>query len=307
MELLSNPMLLSIIIIAVLVIGTVIFFILGKKKGSGSEGSTSKTSSAQKLKIKKITQSELFQSLVASDFGSDLSKKIVEQVENQKQDLKTVLFNELFLDKSKELNLSSHPAVLLFVGVNGVGKTTSIGKVAYRLKNEKNKVLLIAADTFRAAATEQLTSWANEIGVDIETGKEKQDPSSVIFSGLQRAKSDNYDVVLIDTAGRLQNKSDLMDELGKIVRTIKKQTTLNEVILVVDANNGQNVLSQAKIFDEVTHLSAFIITKIDSSTKGGTIINLVKNFQIPVKFLGTGEKPQDLKIFDEEEFIASLL
>ena len=200
------------------------------------------------------------------------------------------------------------PTVILFIGVNGAGKTTSIGKLAYRLKKEGKTILLAAADTFRAGAIDQLERWAERVGVDIVTGKAGGDPSGVIFDAVKKAKMEHYDVLLCDTAGRLQNKVNLMKELEKIYRVIKKELPQapHETLLVVDATTGQNGLVQAKAFSEVAPLSGVVLSKLDGTAKGGIALAIAKELHIPVKFIGLGEKETDLSPFILENYLYGL-
>ena len=202
---------------------------------------------------------------------------------------------------------SEGPTVLLFVGVNGVGKTTTIGKIGYKLKNEGKKVLLIAGDTFRAGAVEQLNEWGDRIGCDT-VYKEEADPASVIYDGLTKAKNENYDVVLIDTAGRLQNKVNLMSELEKINKVIGNiiPNAPHETLLVIDATTGQNGISQAKSFKEITNITGIVLTKLDGTAKGGIVLAIKESVGIPVKYIGLGEKVEDIKVFDIEKYIYGL-
>ncbi|MBQ3001252.1 MAG: signal recognition particle-docking protein FtsY [Bacilli bacterium] len=199
-------------------------------------------------------------------------------------------------------------SVLLFVGVNGVGKTTSIAKIAYRLKNEGKKILLAAGDTFRAGAIEQLEEWARRIGVDIVSKTSGSDPTSVIFDAIQKAKAGGYDCLLCDTAGRLQNKVNLMKELEKMHRVIEKEVPNGpqEVLLVIDATTGQNGLSQAEAFSEITNISGVVLTKLDGTSKGGIVLAIRDKFNIPIKFVGLGEGMEDLEYFDLEDYIYGL-
>ena len=227
--------------------------------------------------------------------------------------LKEIIVDELLIMYvgnnviSSKIKLDNKPTVLLFVGVNGVGKTTSIGKIAYKYKNEGKKVMLIAGDTFRAGAIEQIQEWGNRVGCYVETSLNK-DPSSVIFDGLKKAVNEEYDIVLIDTAGRLQNKVNLMNELAKINKVIKKiiPNAPHETLLVIDATTGQNGISQAKSFKEITDISGIILTKLDGTAKGGIVIAIKEEVGIPVKFVGLGEKEEDLKTFDIEKYIYGL-
>ena len=199
------------------------------------------------------------------------------------------------------------PTVILFVGVNGVGKTTTIGKLAYQLKNEGKKVMLVAGDTFRAGAIEQIEEWSLKVGVDVVTSNSK-DPSSVMYDSLEKAKKEEYDVVLIDTAGRLQNKDNLMRELEKVNRVIKKiiPDAPHETLLVIDATTGQNGISQAKSFKEITDITGIVLTKLDGTAKGGIVLAIKDSVKIPVKYVGLGEGIEDLEKFDIEKYIYGL-
>ncbi len=210
-------------------------------------------------------------------------------------------------NKSRELFIDSDRLnIVLIVGVNGTGKTTSTAKLANRLTKSGSKVLLVAADTFRAAATEQLQTWARRIPVEIVTGEINSDPASVAFSAATKAKTESFNYLLIDTAGRLHTKQDLMDELGKVVRVISKQSPVDEILLVIDATTGQNGINQAKIFIEAVGVTGFIITKLDGSAKGGIALAIEKQTGLPIKFVGTGEVITDLDDFDPEAYIAGL-
>ena len=200
------------------------------------------------------------------------------------------------------------PTVLLIVGVNGVGKTTTIAKLAHRYKKQQKRILLVAGDTFRAGAVEQLEVWAERIGVDIISGKENQDPASVAFDGVTKAKNENYDLVIVDTAGRVQSKMHLMNELSKIRRVIGRviDGTPDEVFLIIDATTGQNGVIQAKAFAEATGLTGVIITKMDGTSKGGIILAIRDEIGVPVRFIGLGEKMDDLMEFDLEKYLYGL-
>ena len=199
------------------------------------------------------------------------------------------------------------PTVVLFVGVNGVGKTTTIGKLAYREVQAGKKVLLVAADTFRAGAIPQLEEWGSRVGADVYKA-ESTDPSSVVYGGLEKAKSENYDIVFIDTAGRLQNKTNLMNELDKMNRVIGKLLpgAPHETLLVIDATTGQNGISQAKSFKEITNITGIVLTKLDGTAKGGIVLAIKESVNIPVKFVGLGEQKENLKVFDIEKYIYGL-
>ena len=265
---------------------------------------------------------ELEDILISADIGvntvMEFTKKIIERVKKENitsaTDLKEIIVDEMFIIYvqneiivNKIQYAKEGPTVLLFVGVNGVGKTTSIGKIAYKLKQEGKKVLLIAGDTFRAGAIEQLEEWSKITGADI-VKKEGADPASVVYDGLEKAKSENYDVVLIDTAGRLQNKVNLMNELSKINKVIENNVSgaPHETLLVIDATTGQNGISQAKSFKEITNITGIILTKLDGTARGGIVLAIKEMVGIPVKYICLGEKKEDLKIFDIEKYIYGL-
>jgi fused signal recognition particle receptor len=249
--------------------------------------------------------------LIASDLGVKLVDEVIEKVKSAKPDdailAITTHVKSWLSNKSRELFLDSDRLnTVLIVGVNGTGKTTSTAKLANRLTKSGSKVLLAAADTFRAAATEQLQTWAGRIPVEIVTGEINSDPASVAFSAATKAKAENFNYLLIDTAGRLHTKQDLMDELGKVVRVISKQSPVDEILLVIDATTGQNGINQAKIFIEAVGVTGFIITKLDGSAKGGIALAIEKQTGLPIKFIGTGEAITDLDDFDSEAYIAGL-
>lgn len=265
---------------------------------------------------------ELEDILISADIGvntvMEFTKKIRERVKKENitsaTDLKEIIVDEMFIIYvqneiivNKIQYAKEGPTVLLFVGVNGVGKTTSIGKIAYKLRQEGKKVLLIAGDTFRAGAIEQLEEWSKITGADI-VKKEGADPASVVYDGLEKAKNENYDVVLIDTAGRLQNKVNLMNELSKINKVIENNVSgaPHETLLVIDATTGQNGISQAKSFKEITNITGIILTKLDGTARGGIVLAIKEMVGIPVKYIGLGEKKEDLKIFDIEKYIYGL-
>ena len=263
--------------------------------------------------------------LVTADVGVDTTIAIIEQIEKRvardkyvnTSELNTILQEEIeniLVDasdtdyKSFEIPEGKKPYVILVVGVNGVGKTTTIGKLAYNYKNAGKSVLLGAADTFRAAAVDQLTIWSERVGVPIVKQPMGSDPAAVAFDAVQSAVSRNVDVVIIDTAGRLHNKAHLMDELSKIKRVVQKliPDAPQEVLLVLDGSTGQNALEQAKHFTAATDVSALAITKLDGTAKGGVVLAIANQFKIPVKFIGVGEKMEDLLVFDKHEFVDSL-
>ncbi|MGM9877330.1 MAG: signal recognition particle-docking protein FtsY [Bacilli bacterium] len=248
------------------------------------------------------------------DFVDRLKKRVKSENIEDFEYLKEVIVDELFMIYvgddilSSKLNLKEDELnVVLFVGVNGVGKTTSIAKIANKFKKENKKIMLIAGDTFRAGAVNQLKEWADRIGVTF-FGDDRTDPSAVIYDGLNKAKSENYDLVLIDTAGRLQNKSNLMKELDKMNRVIGDIVPNNpvETLLVIDATTGQNGISQAKSFKEITNVTGIVLTKLDGSAKGGIVLAIKELVDIPVKFVGLGEKETDMIPFDIEKYIYGL-
>ena len=248
------------------------------------------------------------------DFVDRLKKRVKEEKIEDFDYLKEVIVDELFMIyvgddilSSKLLLKDGETNVVLFVGVNGVGKTTSIAKIANRLKNDGKKVMLIAGDTFRAGAVSQLDEWAKRIGVSF-FGDDRTDPSAVIYDGLTKAKEEHYDVVLVDTAGRLQNKVNLMKELEKMNRVISEILPGNpvETLLVIDATTGQNGISQAKSFKEITNITGIVLTKLDGTAKGGIVLAIKELVNIPVKFVGLGEKETDMTPFDIEKYIYGL-
>ena len=265
---------------------------------------------------------ELEELLIMSDISVEtvmfmidkLRKRCKEEKIENFEELKEVIVDELlflYVDGdvvSSKLNIKDDELnVVLFVGVNGVGKTTSISKIASKLVKDKKKVMLIAGDTFRAGAVEQLSIWAKRVGCEF-FGSENKDPSSVVYDGLEKAKKDKVDVVLIDTAGRLQNKVNLMNELEKINKVINNVTpdALKETLLVIDASTGQNGIDQAKSFKEITNVTGLILTKMDGTAKGGIVLSIKKDTGIPVKFIGFGETVDDLMSFDIEKYIYGL-
>lgn len=254
---------------------------------------------------------QIRRSLIASDLGVKLVDEVIEKVKSAKPDdavlAITTHVKGWLSNKSRELFLDSDRLnTVLIVGVNGTGKTTSTAKLANKLTKSGSKVLLAAADTFRAAATEQLQTWAGRIPVEIVTGEINSDPASVAFLAATKAKTENFNYLLIDTAGRLHTKQDLMNELGKVVRVISKQSPVDEILLVIDATTGQNGINQAKIFIEAVGVTGFIITKLDGSAKGGIALAIEKQTGLPIKFVGTGEGISDLDDFDPEAYIAGL-
>ena len=254
--------------------------------------------------------------LISADLGVNYAAELVDNLRNKKNakpsELKNYLKEEfkktLSAAGSTELNYKDNELNIYFIaGVNGAGKTTLIAKMAYQFKQEGKKVLIAAGDTFRAAAEEQLNIWSTRAGADI-VRRDKADPASGVYEAIQKAKNENYDVILVDTAGRLQNKFNLMEELKKIKTVIDKQApnSLRESILVIDANTGQNGLQQAKVFSESVNLTCVALTKLDGSAKGAIIIAIAKEMKLPVKLVGVGEQMTDLKAFNPEDFINAL-
>lgn len=254
--------------------------------------------------------------LISADLGVNYAAELVDKLRNQtkikpsevKQYLKDEFSKVLNEAGSNELKYVDNTLNIYFItGVNGAGKTTLIGKLAYRFKNSGKKVLIAAGDTFRAAAEEQLDIWSKRAGADI-VRRDKADPASVVYESIQKALQENYDVILVDTAGRLQNKFNLMEELTKIKTVIDKNApeSLRECILVLDANTGQNGLQQAKVFTEAVNITSVALTKLDGSAKGAIILAVAKDLKLPVKLVGIGEKMEDLKDFNREEFIEAL-
>lgn len=263
---------------------------------------------------------ELEEILIMSDIGMETSVQIVnslrkrvkrENIKDQ-EDVKRVLREEIqkILDANKrELNLETKPSIILVVGVNGVGKTTSIGKIANRLAKDGKKVTIAAADTFRAAAVEQLEVWAKRAGAEIIKRGEGSDPASVVYDSIKAAKENGSDVLIVDTAGRLHNKKYLMDELHKIKKVINKECegASQEVLLVLDATTGQNAINQVKAFKQETDVTGLVLTKLDGTAKGGVVIGIVQENHIPVQFIGIGEQIDDMEIFNSEDFAKAII
>lgn len=249
--------------------------------------------------------------LISSDLGANLVDEVIEQAKSMKADDAvlsiTKLVSSWLSDKSRALKKEDDRlTTILIVGVNGTGKTTSTAKIATKLINDGNKVLLAAADTFRAAAIEQLQTWAERIKTPVVTGEANSDPASVVFNAVTKAKAEDFQYLIIDTAGRLHNKQDLMDELGKVVRVTNKHSQVDEVLLVIDATTGQNGINQAKVFIDAVGVTGFIITKLDGSAKGGVALAIEKQTGLPIKFVGTGEGVLDLSPFDSTAYIQGL-
>ena len=263
---------------------------------------------------------ELEEILIMSDIGMDTSIKIIgnlrERIKKEKiqdeTEVKQALREEMqkILDVTDiSLHLNTKPSVILVIGVNGVGKTTSIGKIANRLAKDGKKVVVAAADTFRAAAVEQLEIWAKRSGSDIVKRDEGVDPASVVYDALKITREKNADVLIVDTAGRLHNKKYLMDELNKIQKVINKEMPEadKEVLLVIDGTTGQNAISQVKAFKEEADITGLVLTKLDGTAKGGVVIGIVEENKIPVKFIGVGEQIDDMEIFNSEEFVKAII
>ena len=261
---------------------------------------------------------ELEESLIMADVGAVTSARICENLRKKVKEeglsdpaavkgaLKEIIAQMLAGDEA--LNLSTKPSIILVIGVNGVGKTTTIGKLAHNLHEDGKKVLLAAADTFRAAAIDQLQIWADRAGVDLVKHGEGSDPAAVVFDAVNAGKARGCDVVICDTAGRLHNKKNLMDELSKIARVIDREApgSAKEVLLVLDATTGQNALNQAKLFQEAAGLTGIILTKLDGTARGGVVIGIKEELNIPIKYIGVGEQIDDLRPFDSKEFVEAL-
>ena len=254
---------------------------------------------------------ELEEELLLSDLGPSLTKEFLEQArkvksENAQEALSQILSTHLST-KDRGALLGQETTVIMVVGVNGTGKTTSVAKLAAQLKTGGKKVVMAAGDTFRAAAVEQLQTWGTRIGVEVVSGKANGDPASVAFDAAKKAQENKADFLIIDTAGRLHNKNDLMAELEKVKRVVEKVFPINEVLLVIDATTGQNGLQQAKIFTEAVNVTGIILTKIDGSARGGVALAIEKVLDIPIKWIGTGESESDFAHFDAESYIQGLL
>lgn len=263
---------------------------------------------------------ELEEILIMSDIGVETSTKIInnlrermkkEKIEDE-EEVKRVLREEMknILDVTDiQLHLNTKPSVILVVGVNGVGKTTSIGKIANRLAKDGKKIVVAAADTFRAAAVEQLEVWANRAGADIVKRQEGVDPTSVVYDAIKITKESGADVLIVDTAGRLHNKKYLMDELNKIQKVILKEMPEadKEVLLVIDGTTGQNAISQVKAFKQEADITGLVLTKLDGTAKGGAVLGIVEENKIPVKFIGVGEQIDDMEIFNSEDFVKAII
>jgi fused signal recognition particle receptor len=254
---------------------------------------------------------ELRSELLAADLGPTLTEKIINEGKQIKGDdaegsLRTILANYL-TSQDREIAQSPTTTVILVVGVNGVGKTTSVAKLANHLKDSGKSVLLGAADTFRAAAVDQLCTWGDRVGVVVVTGKEMSEPASVAFDAAKAAVAANVEYLIIDTAGRLHTKNDLMAELGKVRRVIEKVLPVSETLLVLDGTTGQNAVTQAELFNEAVTLTGLIVTKLDGSARGGAALAIENRLDLPIKFIGTGEAISDFRQFDGEKYLDSLI
>lgn len=261
---------------------------------------------------------ELEEILITADVGVETTEEILDTLREKirdgrikdPDDVRNTLRDIIrdLIGDHEPLNLSSHPAVILVIGVNGVGKTTSIGKIAAMLRHEKKRVIVAAADTFRAAATEQLAVWCERSGVELIKQGQGADPAAVVFDAISAVKSRDADVLIIDTAGRLHNKKNLMDELAKIHRVIGRElpNSVRETLLVLDATTGQNAVSQAKEFKNAADITGLVLTKLDGTAKGGIVLSIRRELGIPVKFIGVGEQIDDMRPFDADAFTAAL-
>ena len=291
---------------------------LGKTKNSINEKLTDVFSSFRKVDEDMLE--ELEEVLITSDIGMETSVEIIDKLrskikrerieseEDVREALKEIMKEILDIEEPK-LKLDTKPSIILVVGVNGVGKTTSIGKIANRLAKAGKKVVLAAADTFRAAAVEQLEIWSNRANVELVKKTEGTDPASVVFDAITRSKETNADVLICDTAGRLHNKKYLMDELLKIDKVIKRELPEadKEVLIVLDAETGQNAILQVKAFKETTDITGIVLTKLDGTAKGGVVLGIVAENKIPVKFIGVGEQIDDMEVFNSSEFLDAII
>ena len=271
-------------------------------------------------KVDKNFLEELEEILIMSDIGIDTSTKIIgklrermkkEKIEDE-EEVKKVLreeMQEILEVTDKEMHLNTKPSIILVIGVNGVGKTTSIGKIANRIRKDGKKVVVAAADTFRAAAVEQLEIWAKRSGAEIVKREEGVDPASVVYDAIKKVREEEADVLIVDTAGRLHNKKYLMDELNKIQKVINKEMpdADKEVLLVIDGTTGQNAISQVKAFKKEADITGLVLTKLDGTAKGGAVIGIVEENKIPVKFIGIGEQIDDMEVFNAEDFVKAII
>ncbi len=293
-----------------------------KLKGSLSKSSEKISDGIKKaLKSKKIddeTLEQLEELLISSDLGVECSSKITEELRKSKlidpssKKVKEIIkkkLNETLIPLEKQINLTNELHVVLIVGVNGVGKTATIGKLAHKFSKDGRKVGMVAADTFRAAAVEQLKIWSERTKSDFFCAKEFSDPAALAYQSILSAKEKKLDLLLIDTAGRLHNKIDLMNELTKIIRVMKKidESMPNETMLVLDGNIGQNSIKQTEVFKQICDIDSLIVTKLDGSAKGGALVPIAEKLKIPISFIGTGESKEDLARFESDQFCSALL
>ncbi len=299
-------------------------YVVGLDKSKKNFSDRLKQIASRYNKVNEEYFDELFEILIEADVGVSLCDEIIDATKKEamlRKEEDPAQINEILVDKmfvsyasqgesyQTEVNFQKEgPTVLLVVGVNGVGKTTTIAKLAMRYINQKKKVLLVAADTFRAGAMEQLTVWAKRLNCEIVVGKENQDPASVCYDGMIKGKQINADLIIVDTAGRLQNKLNLMNELSKMKRVIGKEipNAPHEIFLIIDATTGQNGVLQAKAFKECTSLTGVVITKMDGTSKGGIILSIRDQLGVPVRFIGLGEKMDDLEEFDLDQYLYGL-
>ena len=270
------------------------------------------------VKVDEDLLEELEELLIMADVGVSSSQEIIEKLRDKIKDeriddadkakdaLKEILVE--MIGEVEDVNISEKPAVILVIGVNGVGKTTSIAKMANLFKNKGKKVVLAAADTFRAAAIDQLQVWADRIGVDLSKQNEGSDPAAVVYDAINSAKNKNADILIVDTAGRLHNKKNLMDELAKIDRVISRElpNASRETLLILDATTGQNAVNQAKEFKNAANITGLVLTKLDGTAKGGIVFSIKKELDLPVKFICVGEQKDDLEYFDPNQFVSAL-
>lgn len=287
------------------------------------KGITEKIDSLMKsyTKVDEEFLEELEEILIVSDVGMNTTMKIIERLRDEiktnkisdteevKSVLKGILEDLLTTSKDNSLNITPSPAIIVVIGVNGVGKTTSIGKIAYNIKSSGKKVMMAAGDTFRAAAIDQLKVWGERVGVNVIHQQEGSDPAAIIYDAIQSAKARKTDVLICDTAGRLHNKKNLMNELGKVFKIIDREypEAQKEVLLVLDATTGQNAIQQAKTFKEVADITGITLTKLDGTAKGGVVLGITSELDIPVKFIGVGEGVRDLQPFNPKDFVEALL
>lgn len=334
-----DPIVLALIVVAIVVIGAIAIGVARRPSQQSPAGASQTTAVAEERTLRnRLSKTrralaanlgslfgqdridadfwqELEDSLVAADVGVATASELVERVRRDNPAdgaaARTALENELvdlLSEADRALHLTNTPAVILVVGVNGTGKTTSIAKLAWQLQHDGYSVILGAADTFRAAADEQLRTWADRVGVDVVTGQQGADPASVAFDAHARADDQGCDVVIVDTAGRLHSKSNLMDELGKVARVLRREAgDVDEVLLVLDGTTGQNGLAQAHSFTDAVGVTGLILTKLDGTARGGVAVAVERDLEVPVKFIGVGEGMDDLIPFEPRQYVEALL